>query len=104
MKAGSSQFPLATFLQGFGSPSCSCQGFHSARAWCVCVPVSACECVPVDLSVPVSVGWGEGARGTRASGASPPHVLGVDTLLHGWHGLAWGQVLSSFYEDAAVLC
>lgn len=32
MKARSIQFHLAIFLQGFGNPSCSCQGFNSARA------------------------------------------------------------------------
>lgn len=65
---------------------------------CVCVPVTVCECVPV------SVGWGEGARGTRYSGQAHPMFL-VWTLscLVGM-GLAWGQVLSSCYEDAAVLC
>lgn len=48
--------------------------------------------------------WGlREVQGHQALRASPPHVLGVDTSCMVGMGLAWGQVLSSCYEDAAVL-
>lgn len=62
--------------------------------------MSVCVC----LCVCVSVGCGEGARGTRRSGQA--HLMFLVWTLSSMDGmgLAWGQVLSSCYEDAAVLC
>jgi len=40
----------------------------------------------------------------RASPPQPSCILGVGSLLNGWLALAWGQILSSCYEAAAVLC
>ena len=68
-------------------------------AW-ACVSGSVCECVPVDVSVPVSVDAGESARG-RSGQAQPPGLPASSTA---GMGLAWGQVLSSCYEEAAFPC
>lgn len=109
MKARDIQFPLGR-LPAVLWQAAAVVGTSQCESVSVCVcllSVCACECVPVTVCecVPVRCGLRGRVQGHQALRASPPHVLGVDTLslLHGWHGAGRDGCLSSCYEDAAVL-
>lgn len=89
MKAARVQFHWAAFPQGFGSPGCGVRSSAVRVHGHVCLGA----CVPVDVSVPVSVDAGAECKGTSGAwgGASAPPR--PSCVLDGWHGAGLGTGL-----------